>query len=108
MAAQAQSSEDIGRPSAVTGWEESEVQFACVGSGCLMLQTDDMREAFARYDADADGFVTSAELTSTLLELSDGAVTEEEAVDLFQRVDRDHNGKIDFSEFVQAVTADKV
>jgi len=111
---------DIGKPSTVSpGWEElsppgdDHIVFTCLGDGCLMLGSNDMREAFDKFDADKDGTITQHEFRTTLLKLAaDGdlgpdEVGMEELNTLFDAVDRDHNGLIDYEEFVQAVTADR-
>ena len=44
-----------------TGEVESkeQVQFLCVGSGCLMLSNEEMEDAFARADIDGNGLIDS-------------------------------------------------
>ena len=66
-----------------------------------------------RFDADCDGSITQHEFRTTLAQLAaDGdlgtdSISEEELNALFDAVDRDHNGLIDYEEFVQAVTAER-
>ena len=113
-AAPATAAGDIGRASAPTGWENispgDAVQFACLGSGCLILATDDMKEAFAGAVVASDGQIRRGEFMAALkaLDPAEGAFTEAGAEELFAMVDRDKNGAINFEEFVQAVTAERM
>lgn len=114
----AQSAVDIGSPPAKSGWEELAggvevedglVQFACLGSGCLMIGSEEMQEAFTMFDSDGDGRVSKRELRDVVLMLDggDGAATSEDADAVFDLVDRDKDGFINLEEFIQAVTAEK-
>ena len=49
-------------PEGADSQEMAEVQFACIGSGCLMLSNDDMRGAFDLADADKNGTISPEEL----------------------------------------------
>ena len=42
--------------------EDGLVQFACLGSGCLMIGSEEMQEAFNYFDKDGDGKVSRSEL----------------------------------------------
>src|SRR4051794_38015330 len=63
----------------------------------------DLKAAFALYDKDGDGVVTTFEFASTLKGFGvniEGTAFE----DLITRADEDHNGSIDFDEFVKMMT----
>ena len=86
-----------------------DVKFLCIGSGCLMLSNEELEQAFADADTDGDGLLTKGELQSCAAKLSDeeGVLSDVDADEIFKLVDRDGDGKIDFPEFVQAMTAEK-
>jgi len=88
---------------------KDEVQFMCMGSGCLMLSTSDLEEAFSGVDVDGDGYITADELKDVAVSLSedDDVLSDSEANEMFALVDRDKDGRIDFEEFVQAMTAER-
>lgn len=96
-----------------TGEVESkeQVQFLCVGSGCLMLSNEEMEDAFARADIDGNGLIDSTEVYAIVDKLTEDEdadpLTMEEVDEMIRMVDRDGDGKISFEEFVQAVTAEK-
>ena len=96
------------------GEEDSleEVQFLCIGSGCLMLSNEDMEEAFGRADLDGNGRIDNTELYAVLDRLAEGdddakPISMEEVDEMIRMVDRDGDGQINFEEFVQAITAEK-
>jgi len=85
----------------------SEPQFLCFGSGCLMLSSGEMREAFDAVDTGGDGLISAAQLRAAcekLAEIGEGGAFEEDIDWMLEAVDRDHDGQIDFEEFVQALT----
>ena len=91
---------------------KDEVQFLCVGSGCLMLSTSELEATFANIDANGDGQISRDELkqaTIALTEAADGEeeeqLTDEEIDTMFNMVDRDRNGVIDFAEFVRQLVS---
>jgi len=88
--------------------EAAEVQFACMGSGCLLLSSGDMRRAFDEVAGDAAD-ISAAELKTILERLSEGeeALGDAEVNEIFGKVDRNGDGRIDFEEFVQAITAER-
>lgn len=96
-------------PEGASAEELAEVQFACIGSGCLMLSNDDMREAFNLADADGNGTISPEELKKVVQKLSDDEETlsDAEVGEIFALVDRNNDGQIDFEEFVQAITSEK-
>ncbi|RUS12987.1 putative calmodulin [Endogone sp. FLAS-F59071] len=67
---------------------------------------EDLKAAFALYDKDGDGVVTTVEFALTLKGFGvdiRGTAFE----DLIQRADNDHNGSIDFGEFVNMMTMNR-
>src|SRR4051812_21004123 len=63
----------------------------------------DLKAAFAIYDKDGDGVVTTIEFASTLKGFG-VSIAGTAFEDLIQRADQDHNGSIDFDEFVNMMT----
>jgi len=88
--------------------EEDEPVFACIGSGCLMLSNDEMKEGFEWADSNGDGFISESELKATIGRLSDdvSALSDEEISDMFSMIDRNSDGMIDYEEYVQFLTAE--
>lgn len=64
---------------------------------------DELREAFALFDKDNDGCITSKELMTVMngLRLQ---ITEQEIVDLINNVDVDGSGTVDFNEFLRMMS----
>jgi len=94
-------------PEGASGRDLAEVQFACIGSGCLMLSNDDMRAPFDLVDTDSNGCISPAELKQSVLTLSDGEaeLSDAEVGEIFAMCDRNNDGQINYEEFVQAITA---
>lgn len=63
------------------------------------MNKKELREAFALFDKDGDGCITSAELLTVMKSLGQ-ATTDRETKEMIQRVDKDGNGLIDFEEFL--------
>ncbi|XP_064653185.1 calmodulin-like isoform X2 [Lineus longissimus] len=57
------------------------------------------REAFALFDKDGDGTITTCELGTVMRSLGQSP-TEEELKDMVNEVDKDGNGTIEFNEFI--------
>ena len=62
-------------------------------------QIAEFREAFALFDKDGDGTISSSELEVILKSLGQSP-TEEELQDMINEVDVDGNGTVDFHEFL--------
>ena len=71
--------------------KDAEVQFLCVGSGCLMLSNDEMREAFDKVDLDGNGRIDSTELYAVIDGLTDDA-EEPTSMDEVRGARRNHKG----------------
>ncbi|XP_066911679.1 squidulin-like isoform X1 [Clytia hemisphaerica] len=63
----------------------------------------EMREAFAFFDQDGDGTITSEELWQCMKKLGED-LTLEEVQDMLKEADADGNGEIEFAEFVKLLT----
>lgn len=63
------------------------------------MNKKELREAFALFDKDGDGCITSAELLTVMKSLGQ-PTTDRETKEMIQRVDKDGNGLIDFEEFL--------
>ena len=63
-------------------------------------QKAEFREAFALFDKDGDGSITTKELGTVMRSLGQNP-TEEELHEMILEVDEDGNGNIDFDEFFQ-------
>ena len=90
---------------------DSEVQFLCIGSGCLMLSDGDLEAAFAHVDKNGNGLISAAELKAACDFLADDEeeemVSMSEVDEMIRMVDRNGDGQIDYQEFVQTMTAEK-
>lgn len=64
---------------------------------------DDMRDSFACFDKDNDGFITSKELRTVMKALRIES-SEEETAQMIQSVDIDGNGTVDFNEFLRMMS----
>ena len=67
-------------------------------------QIAELRNSFAAIDANHDGQVSKDELKAHLQKLGDN-VTDDVVDELMGKVDENGDGKIDFEEFVKAVSA---
>ena len=66
-------------------------------------QIDSFKNAFRLLDKDGDGHIQTKELRDALRNLGQNP-TDLELQSLFNEMDIDRNGKVDFSEFVAMVT----
>jgi calmodulin len=62
-----------------------------------------LREAFARYDRDGDGFITVAEYRALATSLGQ-EIGQELAEEMVSAMDLDGDGRIDFAEFVASMS----
>ncbi|TFK60937.1 calmodulin [Pluteus cervinus] len=67
-------------------------------------QIQEYKEAFSLFDKNGDGKVTASELGSVLRSLGKN-YSEAEILSQLKSVDADHNGTIEFPEFLQLVAA---
>ncbi|BHF58672.1 hypothetical protein SprV_0100162600 [Sparganum proliferum] len=66
-------------------------------------QLEELREAFALFDRDHDGFISLSEMKTMMKQFS-RACTTEEAREIFNKIDTNNDGRIDFREFVTMMT----
>lgn len=66
-------------------------------------QLEELREAFALFDRDHDGFISLSELR-TMMKQFNRACTSDEAKEIFTKLDKNKDGRIDFREFVNLMT----
>lgn len=66
-------------------------------------QREEMREAFDLFDRDGSGGISFQELTCVMYALGQN-ITQAEALQLFQEVDTDNSGEIDFDEFIKMMS----
>ncbi|KAL4237345.1 Calmodulin-3 [Mactra antiquata] len=69
-------------------------------------QIEEFKEAFALFDKDGDGTITTKELGTVMRSLGQNP-TEAELKDMISEVDADGSGTIDFTEFL-TMMADKI
>jgi len=69
-------------------------------------QRAELQEAFRLFDKNGDGKISSKELKDVMTQLGQKP-TDKEVADMIKSVDQDHNGTIEFDEFVQLM-ADKL
>jgi Ca2+-binding EF-hand superfamily protein len=68
-----------------------------------LKQKDSYQPEFEIIDANSDGFVTKDELLNALIRFGvDRASAEQQTNHLFETIDRNFNGVIDYSEYVMA------
>lgn len=60
------------------------------------VQEDDLKDAFAVFDSDKDGFITAKELQELFKKLGE-SIGIEDALEMLNDVDSDHDGLIDFT-----------
>lgn len=60
---------------------------------------DELREAFAVFDKDGNGFISAEELKSALLNLGE-KLEDQEINAMIAAADKDGNGQIDYEEFI--------
>eukprot|EP00300_Choanocystis_sp_HF-7_P024590 c26089_g1_i1.p2 GENE.c26089_g1_i1~~c26089_g1_i1.p2 ORF type:complete len:151 (-),score=41.95 c26089_g1_i1:30-482(-) len=73
------------------------------GSRMSQANEDELREAFALYDKNGDGKITTAELRKAMAALGKKA-TQAEIEDMIHDVDVNQNGTIEFNEFLAMMT----
>ena len=65
-----------------------------------------LRDAFAKFDLDGDGFMTLAELRTVLTRPGGGKpMADEQIQKLFKKMDVDGDGKVDLDEFSKALAS---
>ncbi|WP_405602336.1 EF-hand domain-containing protein [Streptomyces sp. NBC_01410] len=64
-----------------------------------MVDIEEARKAFDRYDLDGDGKITAAEYKSVMAQLGDFHVTEPVAEAVIKSKDGDGDGQLTFDEF---------
>lgn len=69
-------------------------------------QLDELKEAFAVYDTNRDGVITTRELGTVMRQLGQNP-TEAEIQEMIKQLDKDSSGTINFNEFV-TLMADKM
>ncbi|XP_078437444.1 uncharacterized protein LOC144708023 [Wolffia australiana] len=67
-------------------------------------QIAEFKEAFCLFDKDGDGSITLDELTSVIRSLGN-VVNQDEIQEMIDEVDVDHNGTVDFHEFISIMTS---
>ena len=70
-------------------------------------EIENLRKVFVAFDKKKDGQITFEELKKGLIQLKSNKFTDNEAKKLFDKIDVDKNGKIDYTEFL-AATIQKV
>lgn len=70
-------------------------------------ELDEYKEAFALFDKDGDGQISTKEFIKVLKNLGQN-VSAEEAKNIMQELDQDNSGMIDFPEFVSYMKKTKV
>ena len=65
-------------------------------------EINNLKNVFSAFDKTKDGQISYEELKQGLIQLKSNRITEQDVIYLFQALDVDHNGKIDYSEFIAA------
>jgi|ETNmetMinimDraft_15_1059895.scaffolds.fasta_scaffold47656_2 calcium-dependent protein kinase len=63
---------------------------------------ESLLETFKAIDENGDGMISRKELLTGYRKVNDVQISDDELNDMFSRIDKDNNGKIDYSEFVSA------
>jgi len=82
--------------------------YAFIASQLLSKQEkEDIDKVFKAMDVNSDGKLSKQEIKNGYLEYFGKSLTDEEIDDMFNKVDADGNGEIDYSEFVVATMNEK-
>ena len=65
-------------------------------------EINNLKKVFNTFDKNKDGQISYSELKQGLVELKSNRITENDILFLFKAIDVDHNGKIDYTEFITA------
>ena len=65
-------------------------------------EINNLKNVFSAFDKTKDGQISYEELKQGLIQLKSNRITEQDVIYLFKALDVDHNGKIDYSEFIAA------
>lgn len=65
--------------------------------------SDELLDAFKVFDKDGSGFVSAAEFKATLAENGMAKLTDDDIAVIIAEADANHDGKIDYAEFVAAM-----
>lgn len=86
---------------------ESQLKCAVACWYCLSQPASEkIKEMFAAWDTHKTGFISKDELAAVMKHLSDGKpVSGEDVTTIFNKVDSNHDGKIQYTEFVEWVMA---
>ena len=63
-------------------------------------EINNLKIVFSAFDKGKDGQISYEELKQGLIQLKSNRITEQDVIFLFKALDVDHNGKIDYSEFI--------
>ena len=69
-----------------------------------LFQLSLIRKEFHRFDVDGSGFITRDEVLQVISARTGTKISEDEAEHIFQDADQNHDGKIDYEEFVILMT----
>ena len=65
-------------------------------------EINNLKKVFSAFDKSKDGQISYEELRQGLIQLKSNRITEQDVYFLFQALDVDRNGKIDYTEFIAA------
>ena len=65
-------------------------------------EINNLKKVFSAFDKSKDGQISYDELRQGLIQLKSNRITEQDVYFLFQALDVDHNGKVDYTEFIAA------
>ena len=86
----------------VKGSELKKISLLFIASRLDENEIENLKKSFEAFDKCKDGQITFEELKQGLLQLKSNKLNESEAKELFNMIDADKNGKIDYTEFLAA------
>jgi calcium-dependent protein kinase len=92
----------------VKGSEIKKISLLFIASRLDENEINNLKMSFEAFDKCKDGQISFEELKQGLLQLKSNKFSEEDAKELFNMIDADQNGKIDYTEFLASTIQKKI